>query len=86
MEPNKKYKLTELKKGMQVRESQLTNILDTPMILVDTHIINNNDLIGTLAFFGHNEREYEEWFEQSKPITPIYFNSEELEDGVVYDE
>lgn len=56
------------------------------MILTDTHVINNDDLMGTLVFFGNNEQEYEKWFNQSKPITPIYFDSEELEDEVVYDE
>lgn len=56
------------------------------MILVDTRVIDNNDVIGTLVFWGHDEKEHEKWFMQTKPITPIYFNSEELEDGVVYDE
>lgn len=83
---NKRYALQDLKQGMQVRKSELSNILDTPMILVDTRVIDNNDVIGTLVLWGHDEKEHEKWFMQTKPITPIYFNSEELEDGVVYDE
>lgn len=82
----KKYTLPELKLGMQVKMSELKNILDVHMILTDTKVINNDDLIGTLVFFGTDEKEYEKWFKQDKPITPIYFNSEEMEDGVVYDE
>lgn len=83
---SKKYTLSELKLGMQVKLSELQNILDIHMILVDTKMISNDDLVGTLVFFGNNEKEYEKWFKQTKPITPVYFNSEELEDGVVYDE
>ncbi len=86
MQNNKSYTLSELKTGMKVGLSQLKNVLDTPMILIDTEVINNDDLVGTLVYFGDNEREYEKWFKQPKPITPVYFNSEELEDGVVYDE
>lgn len=82
----KKYTLPELKIGMQVKLSELKNILDVHMILIDTKVVNSNDLIGTLVFFGADETEYKKWFNQNKPITPIYFNSEELEDGVVYDE
>lgn len=83
---NKMYKLSELKLGMKVRKSQLKGIMDVHMILVNTKIIDNNDLVGTLVFFGDNEEEYVKWFKQERPVTPIYFNSEELEDGVVYDE
>lgn len=83
---SKKYKLSELKVGMQAKLSELQGILDVHMIMVDTKIIDNDDLIGTLVFFGSDEKEYKKWFNQHKPITPIYFNSEEIEDGVVYDE
>lgn len=82
----KKYTLSELKIGMQVRLSELKNILDVHMLLTNTRIINNNDLVGTLVFFGDNEEEYQQWFKQPGAITPVYFDSEELEDGVVYDE
>lgn len=82
----KKYSLQDLKIGMQVKLSELQNILDIPMILIDTQVINNDDLTGAIVFFGNNEKEYEKWCNQTKPITPIYFDSQELEDGVVYDE
>ena len=84
--PIKKYTLPELKLGMEVKLSELRNITDTHMILTDTKIIDNNDLIGKLVFFGDNQEDYVKWFKQKKPMKPIYFNSEELEDGVVYDE
>lgn len=82
----KRLALSDLKVGMKVKLSELQNILDTRMILIDTKMISNDDLVGTLVFFGNNKAEYEKWFKQSRPITPVYFNSEELEDGVVYDE
>ena len=31
-------------------------------------------------------QEYDSWFMQPKPITPIYNDKEELEDMAVYDE
>lgn len=47
----------------------------------------NKDIEGTLVYFGSgNTEEYTNWFKQEKPITPVYFDSAELEDGVVYDE
>lgn len=82
----KKYTLQELKLGMTVKLSELSNILDIHMLLVNTRIIDNDDLIGTLVFFGDNEEEYQQWFKQPGAITPIYFNSEEILYGVVYDE
>ncbi|MCM1134473.1 MAG: hypothetical protein NC400_02760 [Clostridium sp.] len=83
-----KYTIGELKKNMRVKVSQLNCILDVPMILVDTKVIaDGGDLEGTLVYFGKAEtEEYEGWFRQTKPITPIYFNSTELGDDVVYDE
>lgn len=80
---NDKYSIDELKKGMIVRLSQLSDILDTPMILTDTKILPNDDLEGILVYFGDSStKEYEDWFNQSKPITPVYFSSEDD----VYDE
>lgn len=82
----KQYTIDELRIGMTVRASELKSILDVPMVLTDTKVVDGDDVIGTLAFFGDNDKEYEKLFKQSRPITPLYFNSEELEDGIVYDE
>ena len=83
----KKYTLPELKMGMRVRMSELQNILDVHMILIDTKIISNDDLIGTLVYAGDGKDENcDKWIKQTKPITPIYFSREEFEDGVEYDE
>ena len=86
---DKKYTIDELKIGMKVKMSELENILDMPMVLVDSKILDNDDIEGILAYFGYSEAEYEKWFRQTppaRPITPVFFNSEELMDGVVYDE
>ncbi len=83
----KKYTFNDLHKNMRVKVSQLSNILDTCMILLDTKLLANNDIEGTLVYFGSgNTEEYTQWFKQDKAITPVFFDSAELEDGVVYDE
>ena len=45
------------------------------------------DTEGTLVFFGNKQtKDYDKWFMQEKPITPIHHTSVELEENVVYDE
>jgi len=87
MAAERKYELQDLRKDMRVKVSQLSNIRDTCMILLDTELLSDNDVEGTLVYFGSGgTEEYTGWFQQEKAITPVYFDSEELEDGVVYDE
>ncbi len=87
MAAERKYELQDLRKDMRVKVSQLSNIRDTCMILLDTELLSDNDVEGTLVYFGSGDtEEYTGWFQQEKAITPVYFDSEELEDGVVYDE
>lgn len=79
-----KYTINDLHKDMRVRVSQLSGILDTSMILLDTELLADNDVEGTLVYFGSgNTEEYTKWFQQEKAITPVFFDSAELEDGVV---
>ena len=48
---------------------------------------NAGDNEGTLVFVGNKQnKEYDKWFMQSKPITPIYHTKMDLEENVVYDE
>ena len=80
-----KYTINDLHKDMRVRISQLSGILDTCMILLDTELLADNDVEGTLVYFGNgNTEEYTKWFQQEKAITPVFFDSAELEDGVVF--
>lgn len=44
----KKYTLNDLCENMRVRVSQLSNILDTCMILMDTEVLSDNDIEGTI--------------------------------------
>ena len=82
-----KYTMDDLYKNMRVRVSQISGILDTCMILLDTVLLADNDVEGTLVYFGSgNTEEYTKWFQQEKVITPVFFDSAESEDGVVYDE
>lgn len=80
----RKLTLEELTIGMQVTAEQLSDIYDTYMII---QYDNNTDTVGKLVYIGKTQTdEYDKWFMQSKPITPIYNDKEELEDMAVYDE
>ena len=80
----RKLTLEELTIGMQVTAEQLSDIYDTYMII---QYDNNTDIVGKLVYIGKTQTdEYDKWFMQSKPITPIYNDKEELEDMAVYDE
>ena len=84
---NSKLTIKDLYKGMRVKESQLSDILDTYFILLDSVAISDTDIEGELVYFGNGRgEEYKKWFMQDKPITPLFFCKEDSEDGVVYDE
>lgn len=82
----RRYKLEDLKIGMTVKLSELSEIYDTHMLLENSERIGNKDLVGTLVLFGNNAEEYDKWYMKKKRLTPVYFDSAELLDGVVYDE
>lgn len=46
------YELNDLHKNMRVRVSQLSGILDVCMILLDTELLADGDVEGTLVYFG----------------------------------
>lgn len=74
----------ELKIGMRCTPEQLRHIYDKYMIVVYE---NMGDEEGTLVFLGKKQtKEYEKWFMQKHPITPIFHSSMELRQNVVYDE
>ena len=78
------YNLSDLKLGMKATVSQLSHILNKYMILVYD---KEGDEEGTLVFIGNKQnKEYDSWFMQEKPITPIYHTSVDLEENIVYDE
>ncbi len=84
----KKYRIDDLKINMRVKVSELSDIMDTCMLLIDSVKLDDHDVEGTLVYFGPGEtEEYTKWFMQSeKGITPVYFDSEEFLEGVTYDE
>ena len=74
----------KVKVGMRAEASQLKGIYDKYMILLYE---NPDDTEGTLVFYGDSQNEeYAKWFEQDKPITPIYNSKNEMKDVMVYDE
>lgn len=80
----KKYALKDIYIGMMAKAEQLSEIYNKYMILL---LDDNESEIGKLVFCGDvQNQEYDSWFMQSKPITPIYNDKEELEDMAVYDE
>ena len=77
-------RLEDLKIGMRTTVDQLSHIMDKYMIIAYDH---TGDCEGTLVFIGNTQsKEYDSWFMQDKPITPIYHTDMELEENVVYDE
>lgn len=80
----KKYTLKELQIGMMAKAEQLSEIYNKYMILLFDDVESK---IGKLVYCGDiQDKEYDSWFMQSKPITPIYNDRDELEDMAVYDE
>lgn len=80
----KKYNSQEIQIGMMVKAEQLTEIYNKYIILL---FEDTKSKIGKLVYYGDTQdKEYDSWFMQPKPITPIYNEKYELEDMVVYDE
>lgn len=84
MDTNKKYKLSELKVGMQVvNKSQLDNVYDTWIILTK----HQKDSVYTIEFIGkETNAESDKLFKQGKQVCPVYNNSLELEGDIYYEE
>lgn len=66
----KKLKLEDLKIGMKVKPSQLSEIYETYiMILYD----NQKQKKGKIVYIGkYRTEEYSKWYRQDKPIRPVY--------------
>lgn len=80
----KKYTLNDLRLGMMAKAEQLSEIYNKYMILL---FDDTESKIGKLVFCGDvQNQEYDSWFMQPKPITPIYNDKDKLEDMAVYDE
>jgi len=78
------YELKDLKVGMKATSERLKHIMNRYMIIAYDNL---EDPEGTLVFLGKRQtKEYDKWFFQNKPITPIYHGPWELEENVVYDE
>lgn len=80
----KKYTLKDIYIGMMAKAEQLSEIYNKYMILL---FDDPESKTGKLVFCGDvQNQEYDSWFMQPKPITPIYNDKDELEDMAVYDE
>lgn len=76
--------MEDLKIGLRATAEQLSDIYNIYMILLYDKLGSD---VGTLVYFNDKQDdEYDSWFEQSKPITPIYNDREEEEDMSEYDE
>ena len=83
---NTKYMVQDLKYGMQVKKSQLSEILDTYIILTNVRCAGN-DLVGIVGFIGKEiTEEAARLRNPSIPITCVYNNSTEIGDDVTYDD
>ena len=87
VEKKKKLSFDELQEHMIVRTSQLENIFDTYMLLLNSTLLADGDVEGELVYFGDGKStDYTKWFKTNATITPVYFDSAEYIDGVTFDE
>lgn len=83
-EQEKKLTLDDLKIGMKVKESQLSDILDTYIILTDVHLVKNEIGVGT--FEGIVDSISNHLIRMTKPnSTLVYNNPYEREDCCEYE-
>lgn len=75
----KMYTIDEIRKGMKVKVSQLSNILDTYIILTDVHLVKNNIGIGT--FEGTIDCISSEPIRLTKPNSTLVYNDSYERDG-----
>ena len=68
----RKYTLDEIKLGMKVKASQLSEIYDTYIILTDVHLVKNKLGIGT--FEGIIDYISPEWTRLTKSNSTIIYN------------
>lgn len=81
---NKKYKLEDLKLGMEVSRKELSEICDIYMLIVYR---NMTDTHGKLAFIGKDRNKtYHEIVSSGKPVCVVYNSKEEAEELYSYDE
>ena len=81
---NKLITPEELKLGILVSPEQLDNIYNLYMIILYE---NDEAEKGTLVYINSfPDDDYDKWFEQPNPITPIYNNDTDDEENYVYDE
>lgn len=84
MIPIEKLKLQDLKVGMHIKFNQLTDILDT-WILVEEKAVGADG--GIIRFIGKEPNSISQAIlEEGKPIGCIYNDSEQLEEDVYFDE
>lgn len=80
----KKYKLEDLKLGMEVSRKELSEIYDIYMLIVYR---NMTDTHGRLAFIGKDRNKtYHKIVSSGKPVCIVYNSKEEAEELYSYDE
>ena len=77
-----KYTINDLHKDMRVRVSQLSGIQDTSMILLDTELLADNDVEGTLVYFGSgNTEEYQNGSNRKKRLPRFSLTAQNWKTG-----
>lgn len=85
METSKKLHIEELKLGMQVRSSQLSNIFNTYIILINTKISDDGqNIIGEIAFIGAELNSKSDEINKKYSNKACIFNSDDTCDGEIY--
>lgn len=80
----KKYSLEDIRVGMMATKESLSNIYDTWIFLVYDRI---DDIVGRIAYIGkETTKESDRILRNSKMVTPIYNDSDELNEDIYYEE
>ena len=83
----KEYTLDELYNGMQVRESQLSNVYNIHIVLVNSFLTEDGDIEGTVGFIGSTlNSESDRLNRRGVMVTHIYNEEAEKEGEIYYDD
>lgn len=76
----------QLQLGMRVKISQLSEVLDTHIILTDAEFCDVSDVIGVIAFMGSELNAESDKFVTQSNTAGVYNDSSEYEEVYTYDE
>lgn len=83
---DKRYKLEDLKIGMPVKVSELSNIYNMHIILIGAEWCEDGDVKGKIAYIGEELTEESDNIIISNKVRGVYNEHLDIEGEVFYDE